>query len=139
MNRQKFALFACAAALGLPSVAQPSCDARAQAEVDAVTRDFAARSPGKGTGPAQQRWSKELHEALQAVEQRHEACRKSNTPAPTAAQTQRLESCLDANRREFDAMDQRYQGRTLSLQEQTQWRTEQQKLLDARNACTRQK
>lgn len=117
-------------------MAQPSCDARAQAEVDAVTRDFAARSPGKGTGPAQQRWAKELHEALQAVEQRHEACRKASTPAPTAAQTQQRDACLETNRRQFETLDQRYQGRTLSFQEQTQWRTEQQKLLDERNACT---
>lgn len=139
MNLQKFALFAWVAALGFPSLAQPACDARAAAEVDAVTREFAARSPGKGTGPAQQVWAKELHEALQAVAQRHEACRKANTPAPTAAQTQRRDGCLDANRRQFEAMDKRYQGRTLSFQEQTQWRTEQQKLLDERNACTQQK
>lgn len=139
MNLHKFALFAWIAVVCFPSWAQPACDARADAEVDAVTREFAARSPGKGTGPAQQVWARELHEALQSIAQRHEACRKATTPTPTAAQTQQLESCLDANRRQFDAMDKRYQGRTLSLQEQTQWRTEQQKLLDARNACTRQK
>ncbi len=121
------------------AMAQQDCDARAKTESDAVTRDFTARSPGKGTGAAQQAWAKELHDALEAVQLRHEACRRANRPAANSPQMQRMEACLDANRRQFDALDKRFQGRTLSVQEMSQQRTEQQKLLDERNACTLQK
>lgn len=139
MNHRCFVVFALAAAACLPTLAQTDCDSRGKLEADAVVRDYGARAPAKGNAAAEQAWAQGLHDALKAVEQRHEACRRSSQPTPTAAQTQRLEACLDANRRQFDAMDKRYQGRTLSFQEQTQWRTEQQKLLDERNACTRQR
>lgn len=119
--------------------AQAACDARAKAESEAVTRDFSARSPGKGTGPAQQEWAQGLHEALKAVEQRHAACRRANTAVPDAAQERQRDACLDANRRQFEVLDKRYQGRALSVQEQAQLRSEQQKLLDARGACTLRK
>lgn len=137
MFYRSFALVLLAGSTATTVLAQSECDARANAEEEAITREFSARSPGKGTGEAQQAWAKDLHFALQAVQQRHEACRKAHMPGPNSPQVQRVMQCIDANNRRSDEVAKRYQGRTMSSQDQAQRRADEQKLLDERMACQR--
>lgn len=121
----------------LASAAQDKCAAQAQAEQLRIEREFTAQRPAKGDATAQQIWSKNLHAALSAAAKQAEDCTRANAPKPSSAATAKVDECLAAVRRRGDELQQRYKGRTLTVQEQAALRDEQQRLSDEYTSCTR--
>jgi hypothetical protein len=123
--------------LPLVSAAQDKCNAQAQADQLRIEREFSARRPAKGDRVAEANWSNDLHAALAATAKRFEECARASTPTPTPAATARIDECLAGVRRRGDELQRRYGGRSLTLQEQTTRRAEEQRLQDEHMSCTR--
>jgi len=121
----------------LASAAQDKCVTQGQTEVLRIEREFAARRPVKGDQHAEQAWSKDLHAALKAVDKRVEECTRANKPKITPEKATEIEACLAEVRRRVDELQKRDSGRTLTLQEQTARRSEDQRLSDEYSACTK--
>ena len=125
--------------LPLISAAQDKCTAQGQAEQLRIEREFAAQRPARGDKAAEQIWSKNLHAALAAAAKQVEDCTRANTPKASPAATAKVDECLAGVRRRGDELQQRYKGRTLTFQEQTALRGEEQRLQDEYMSCTRTK
>jgi hypothetical protein len=127
------------AALLLPlvSVGQDKCTEQGKAEQQSIEREFTAKRPAKGDKDAELTWSKNLYAALAASAKRAEDCTRANRPAATPAATAKLEECLADVRRRTDELQQRYRGRTPTLQEQKKQRDEEARLQDEYQACSK--
>lgn len=125
--------------LPLVSAAQDKCTVQGHAEQLRIEREFAAQRPAKGDKTAEQIWSRNLHAALAAAAKQVEDCTRANTPKPSPAATAKLDECLAGVRHRGDELQQRYKGRTLTLQEQTALKGEEQRLQDEYMSCTRTK
>jgi hypothetical protein len=123
--------------LPLVSAAQDKCTTQGQAEQLRIEREFMAQRPAKGDKTAEQAWSKNLHAALAAAAKQVEDCTRANTPKPSPAARAKVDECLAGVRRRGDELQQRYKGRTLTFQEQTTLRGEEQRLQDEYMSCTR--
>lgn len=128
-----------AALLSLASTAQDKCTAQGQAEQRRIEQEFSAQRPAKGDKAAEQVWSKNLQASLAAAAKQAEECTRANTPKPSPAATAKVDECLAGVRRRGDELQQRYKGRTLTPQEQTALRGEEQRLHDEYMSCTRPK
>jgi len=137
MKPQDAILLFLAFLLPLVSAAQDKCTAKGQAEQIRIEREFVAQRPAKGDTAAEQIWSKNLHAALAAAAKQVEDCTRANTPISSPAATAKVDECLAAVRRRGDELQQRYKGRTLTFQEQTVLRDEEQRLNDEYTSCTR--
>jgi len=126
-------------ALLLPvvSVAQDKCTAQADAEQRRIERDFMAQRPAKGDTAAEVKWSNDLHAALAATAKRFEDCTRASTPKPSPAAGAKIDECVAGVRRRGDELQRRYSGRTLTFQEQTVRRGEEQRLQDEYMSCTK--
>jgi len=111
--------------------------ARFQAERVRIEREAAATAPKASDQPAYQRWSANLHAALEAAGREAEACNKRSRPAPTQQELSKLDACLAAASGRLAEAGKRYQGRTLSMDEQRAQRSDEQRALDERDACMR--
>lgn len=138
--KPKNALFLLLAGL-LPmfSAAQDKCTVQGQAEQLRIEREFAAQLPAKGDKTAEQIWSKNLHAALAAAAKQVEDCTRANAAKPSSAATAKVDECIAGVRRRGDELQQRFKGRTLTFQEQTAVRGEEQRLQDEYMSCTRTK
>lgn len=123
--------------LPLASAAQDKCTAQGQAEQLRIEREFVAQRPEKGDKTAEQIWSKNLNAALAAAAKQVEDCTRASKPKPSPAATAKVDECLAGVRRRGDDLQQRYKGRTLTFQEQTTLRGEEQRLQDEYMSCTR--
>lgn len=123
--------------LPMVSTAQDQCTAQADAEQRRIERDFRAQRPAKGDMAAEVKWSNDLHAALAATAKRFEDCTRLSTPKPSPAATAKIDECLAGVRRRGDDLQRRYGGRTLTFQEQTVRRGEEQRLQDEYMSCTR--
>ncbi len=126
-------------AILLPPViaAQDKCTSQGQAEQRRIEREFIAQRPAKGDTAAEQVWSKNLYAALAAAAKLAEDCTRASKPKPSPAATAKVNECLAAVDRRGDELQQRYKGRTLTFQEQTVLRSEEQRLQDEYTSCTR--
>jgi hypothetical protein len=114
-----------------------ACTREAEDATRRVERDLARQAPSKYDTAAYQRWSQTMHEQLEAVNRRHEDCRR-RAERPASAQTLgKLAACRENATRQGDAVRNRYAGRTLSFDEQTTIRNEERVIMDARLACER--
>ena len=121
----------------LASTAQDKCTDMGRAEQVRIEKEFSAQRPARGDKDAEQAWSKHLHAALAAAAKRVEDCTRANKPAVPAAVAARIEECLAGVRRRGDELERRYRGRTLTLQEQTIRRGEEERLQDEYMSCTK--
>jgi hypothetical protein len=137
MKPQNAIFLLLAVLLPLVSAAQDKCTAQGQAEQLRIEREFMAQPPAKGDKAAEQIWAKNLHAALAAAAKQVEDCKRVNTPKPSPAATTKVDECLAGVRRRGDELQQRYKGRTLTFQEQTVLRAEEQRLQDEYMSCTR--
>lgn len=122
--------------LPLTAKAQDKCTAQGEAEQNQIMREFSGRLPAKGDRDAELTWSKNLNAALAAAAERAEDCSRSSRSAiaPTAAAKE--QACLAANNRQADEIQKRYDGRSMTSQEQTTRRAEEARLVDERMSCT---
>ena len=111
------------------SFAQSKCDTDANAEQRRVERDLAASAPIKTDTQAYIAWSKRLHEQLEDIAKKHEACRK------TSQSSHKRDECITQVGRKRDMLELKYKKINLSAQEQTAFREEERQLLDERQAC----
>lgn len=123
--------------LPLSSIAQDKCTTQGKAEQLRIEREFSAQRPARGDKDAELTWSKNLNAALAAAARRAEDCTRASRPAVQPAAAAKVEDCLAGVRRRGDELQQRYRGRTPTLQEQTTQRGEEQRLQDEYMACTR--
>lgn len=121
----------------IAALAQDKCTEQGQAEQIRIQKDFMARRPAKGDQEAELTWSKNLHSALAASAKRAEDCTRANKPPIAPAEAAKIDACLAGVRQKTDALHQRDRGRTLTMQEQTARRAEEQGLQDEYMACTR--
>ncbi|MES2976324.1 MAG: hypothetical protein V4757_22080 [Pseudomonadota bacterium] len=115
----------------------PKCMARFDAERGRIEREAAATAPKASDLPAYQRWSANLHAALQAAGREAEACNKRSTPPLSTQERSSLDACLARASGRLAEAEKRYQGRALSMAEQTAQRALQQQALDERDACVK--
>jgi hypothetical protein len=137
MKPQNATLLVLALLLPLVSASQDKCTAQADAVQRRIERDFSAQRPAKGDTAAEVKWSNDLHAALAATAKRFEDCTRASTPKPSPAATAKIDECLAGVRRRGDELQRRYSGRTLTFQEQTVRRGEEQRLQDEYMSCTR--
>ena len=137
MNRSHFAVFCLIALQPLASMAQNKCDAEADAAQSKIIRDFSVSPPSKHDQAAYLAWSQNLNVALATVGKRHEECMRANRPAISPAEASKTDACMAAVRRRGDELANRYRGRTLTFQEQTTQRAEEQSLQDEYMACSK--
>ena len=107
-----------------------------QAEQDRIVREFSEKRPTKGDKEAELTWSKNLNAALAAATKRAEDCSRANRSATLPATAAKEQECIAANNRRTDELMKRFDGRTLTQQEQTVRRAEETRLIDERMACT---
>lgn len=137
MNRSGFTIFFLIALQPLGALAQHKCDSDAEAAQDRVVREFSVNPPSKHDQTAYLAWSQKLNAAMATVAKRHEECIRSSRPAMSPAEVSRIDDCLASVRRRGDEVATRYRGRTLTFQEQTTRRAEEQTLQDEYMACAR--
>ncbi len=123
--------------LPVTSAAQDKCTAQADAEQRRIERDFTIQRPAKGDTAAAVKWSNDLYAAMAAIAKRFEDCTRANTPKPSPAAIAKIDECLAGVRRRGDELQRRYSDRTLTFQEQTVRRGEEQRLQDEYMSCTR--
>jgi hypothetical protein len=126
-----------AALIPVASPAQDRCTVQGQADQVRIEREFSGQRPARGDKEAELTWSKNLNAALAAAAKRAEDCSRASKPAVAPAASARVEECLADVRRRTDDLNRRDRGRTLTLQEQTARRSEDERLLDEYMACTR--
>ncbi len=137
MKPQNAMLLLLALLLPVASAAQDKCTAQADAEQRRIERDFAAQRLAKGNTVAEVKWSNDLHAALAVTAKRFEDCTRANTPKPSPAAIAKVDECLAGVRRRGDELQRRDSGRTLTFQEQTVRRGEEQRLQEEYMSCTR--
>ena len=123
--------------LPLTANAKDKCDAQAEAEQHRITREFSSQAPSKNDQQAYLAWSKNLHAALATASQRHEDCVRSARAASRPANTAKLDECIAEANRHADELQAKYQGRTLTAEEQAALRAEEERVIEERMACTR--
>jgi len=141
-----FIAFCMAAAPLVVEAQDRQCAARVQVETLRLEREYLKQRPDPSDTAAQQRWQRQLRDALQAVAREAESCRDQariateSTRVPVTAQTQQAEpaakppaistsSCLDQTRILGDELARRYGGRELSPTEQLRLKNEEEKLV----------
>lgn len=129
-------IFLLVALLPLTVSAQSKCDAQAEAEQNRIIREFSSQPPSKHDQDAYLAWSKNMNAALAAAAQRHEDCRRSSRTAILPATVAKEEECIAGSNRRAEEFEKRYRGRTLTAQEQTTRRAEEQGLIEERMSCT---
>lgn len=157
MNRTRPFVVFCLAAAPLAGVAQDrQCAARVQAETLRLEREYLKQRPDPSDTAGQQRWQRQLRDALQAVAREAESCRDQArvvaeaakgpvtaphtalaTPPVPAARSPSIpaSTCLDQARILGDELSRRYGGRELSPTEQLRLKNEEEKLVLQRQAC----
>lgn len=128
-------LLAAGAAQGAESAAAQRCIAQLQAEQSRIEQEFRRTRPPETDRVAFERWSKNLHAALDAAGRAAEACERRSQPALTPERLATLEACIARVAAQSAALERRYAGRTLSREEQSQLRAEQLALHEQRIAC----
>ena len=123
--------------LPLTANAKDKCDAQAEAEQNRITREFSSQAPSKNDQQAYIAWSKNLHAALATASQRHEDCLRSARAASRPANAAKLDECIAEANRHADELQAKYQGRSLTAEEQAALRAEQERVIEERMACTR--
>lgn len=113
------------------------CMARFQAEQARIEREFARQRPAPGDTQAHQAWMARLMAELETAAREAERCEHANQPPWTDADRARLDACLAETQAQFEAMQRRDAGRTLSPAEQAARRAEDEALLQRRRACER--
>lgn len=133
-HRNKLLLLA--ALLPLAATAQDKCTVQGQVEQDRVVREYSGQRPAKGDREAELTWSRNMNSALAAAAKRAEECTRSSKPATPAAAAMKQEDCIAGAVRGVTDLEKRYQGRTLTSQEQATKRSEEQRLIEQRMSCT---
>lgn len=150
-------MFCMAAAAPLAVMAQDrQCAARVQVETLRLEREYLKQRPDPSDTAGQQRWQRQLRDALQAVAREAEHCRDqarttaeaakdpvagpATTPGtpndvPARPPSFSASSCLDQTRILGDELSRRYGGRELSPTEQLRLKNEEEKLVAQRQAC----
>lgn len=111
------------------------CASQYQAERTRIERDAMHQVPPKGDLGAQQRWSKQLHEQLEAAARRGDDCRRGAERRGNPLAASKEQACADSARLQSEALQKRYGSRTLNSAEQSAYRAEETAMLDARQAC----
>ncbi len=124
------------ALLPLAAIAQDKCTAQGQAEQDRIVREFSSQLPAKGDKDAELTWSRNLHAALAAAAKRAEDCTRSSRAAIPPAAAAKEQECIAGSNRRADEFEKRYRGRTLTAQEQSTKRAEEQRLIEERMSCS---
>lgn len=122
-------------AQGAEPLAVQRCAAQLQSEQARIERDFARERPPESDRVAFERWSKNMHAALNAAGRSAEACERQSQPAMTPERRSTLETCISRVTTKSDEVNRRYSGRTLSREEQAQLRAAQLDLHEQRIAC----
>lgn len=113
----------------------PQCTARFNTALARIERDAAATAPKASDQLAAQRWSRKLHDALEAAGREAEACNKRSKPPLSQQERADIEACLAKAVERLDTGEKQYKGRTLTMAEQTAQRALHQQVVDERAAC----
>lgn len=120
---------------GAEPTAVQRCAAQLQAEQARIERDFTRDRPPQSDKVAFERWSRNLHAALNAAGKAAESCERQSHPALTPERRTTLEACISRVSAKSEEVNRRFAGRTLSRDEQARLRAEQLELHDQRIAC----
>lgn len=130
-----FLLFAAALVQSSEVLANQRCAAQLQAEQLRIERDFARDRPAKSDKVAFERWTNNMHAALNAAGKQAEACERENTPPMSSERRKTLEGCLAKNSAKTDEVLRKYSRPNPTREEQAQQRAELEELHQQRIAC----
>jgi hypothetical protein len=128
-------LFAAGATNGAEPKPAQRCIAQLQAEQARIERDFTRDRPSESDKVAFDRWTRNLHAALNAAGKAAESCERQSQPALTPERRSTLEACVSRVSAKSEEVNRRFAGRTLSRDEQSKLRAEQVELHEHRIAC----
>lgn len=129
------AVLAAGTAQSAEAQAAQRCAAQLQFEQARIERDFSRERPPQSDRVAFERWSKNMHAALNAAGRSAEDCERQSQPALAPDRRSTLEACIARVTAKSDEVSRRYAGRTLSREEQSQVRAAQLDLHEQRIAC----
>lgn len=111
------------------------CTRQFEDESQRIQRDLARQVPPQGDRDAQQRWSRILHDQLEAASRRADDCRRAAERRANPQAASKEQACAATAQRQAEVLRQRYGNRTLTPAEQSTLRADEAALMDARNDC----